>query len=139
MQGRLIAIISLFFIFSCSEETLPDGIYDYQVERLLSGETGNKTWSQVTSSTNCADSLKLTFELIPDDVDDSLDISMVSGCFGALSTTYIGRASASVRGTVIFSDSLVFSDGEFWIVDQVTAQRFRFSMNDQTLNYSSSD
>ncbi|WP_462248295.1 hypothetical protein [Ekhidna sp.] len=139
MRGRLLAIILLFSIISCSEETLPDGIYDYQVERLLSGELGNKTWSQIINTTNCADSLKLTFELIPDNTDDSLDISMVSGCFGALTTTYVGRASASVRGTVLFSDSLIFSNGDFWIVDQVTSERFRFSLNDQTLNYSSSD
>lgn len=137
MRDKLVLLLLLpILFFSCSEEELPTGLYDYQVERLLSGTDGTKTWSQVVNSTNCTDSIKLVFDLIVDSSNDSLDVSITSGCAESLSTILIGRASASSEDDqILFTDSLNFADGTYWIVEQVTAEQLRLNIDIQSVEY----
>ncbi len=135
MRGKFLGVIFLVLLISCSEETLPDGIYDYQVERLLSGESGVKTWTQIVNSNNCADSVLLTFELVANAADDSLDITMLSGCSPSNSTV-LGRASASSpEGGILFTDSLIFASGEFWIIDQITSEQLFLRIDNEDFQY----
>ncbi len=136
MRDKLFLLLLFSILVSCSEEELPTGLYDYQVERLLSGTEGTKTWSQVVNSTNCADSIKLVFDLVANSSDDSLDVSISSGCVGSLSTVLIGRASASSEDDqILFTDSLNFADGSYWIVEQVTSEQLRLDIDFQSVEY----
>lgn len=136
MRDKLLLLAFCFGVFSCSEENLPIGIYDYQVERLLSGQTGTQTWSQTGNFADCADSVKLMFILVENSVGDSLDISIIKGCSASSNAILIGRANASsAEDRNIFTDSLIFASGDFWIVNQITSQQFNFSIDDQSANY----
>lgn len=123
---------------SCSEEDLPVGVYDYQVERLLTGQTGSKNWEQVIGSTDCADSVRLHFEL----VEDSIDISRFTFNASCVMSDpdFIGRANASsFSGSDLFTDSLNFSDGTFWIIRRVTSELLRVQVEEESLDYRSSN
>ncbi|SNT25244.1 hypothetical protein SAMN05421640_2963 [Ekhidna lutea] len=134
MRGKLLSVIVFFFVLACSEEDLPGGIYHYQVERLLSGESGTKVWSEVVNSSDCADSVKLYFEL----VNDSIDISQINP--GAtcvfLDTIYLGRANASkFSESDLFTDSLIFSNGDFWIVKGITSKMLSIFRDESKIDY----
>jgi len=135
MRDKLVAIVLFFFVASCSEENVPAGIYDYQVERLLTGPFETKDWGEVISSINCDDSVKLRFEL----AGDSIDISQLlynSSC--GFDITYIGRANASsFPERDLFTDSLIFSDGGFWLVREVTSQLLTIEVNEEKTSYRS--
>ena len=119
-------LIALFA--SCTDEFIPTGLYDYQVSRLLSGDSA-KLWtvnSFLSSGTaisleDCEDSLFILFE----HVDDSLLVSSLSrDCLTAseFDTTEIGMSLPSSNG-IIFSDSLLFSTGNHWIVEDLSSQQ----------------
>ncbi|MEO9485386.1 MAG: hypothetical protein ABJG47_18145 [Ekhidna sp.] len=134
MRDKVFTLLIFLCLVSCSEEDLPDGLYDYQVERLLSGQSGTKMWSQQVNSTNCSDSVFLLFV----SSSDSLDISRIVRSVGCASfdTTLIGRANAaSVEGIDLFSDSLIFSSGSHWIVNGITSQQMQLTMDVESLNY----
>lgn len=130
MRDRIFVLFLLIGLVSCSDESVPAGIYDYQVERLLSGESGIKTWSLQNSAINCSDSVKLIFELVANTTDDSLDISIINGCSQTNTATLIGRASASSPSDrIIFTDSLIFASGSYWIVNQITSVQLNLSID----------
>lgn len=83
---------------------------------------------------NCADSVKLNFTLVANTLGDSVDVSRITGCAATADTSLIGRANASNAG-VIFTDSLIFANGNFWIVDQISSQRLSLISGDQNLQY----
>lgn len=140
MRDKLIGLVLLIGLIACSDEDLPAGIYDYQVERLLSGQSGSKTWFQVTASTNCADSVKLVFDLIENTSNDSLDVSMITGCESFNSTNYIGRASASkALGRQLFTDSLIFRSGDFWIIEEITSKQLLIDDGDKESRFLKAD
>ncbi len=122
---------------ACSEEKLPAGIYDYQVERLLSAGS-EKTWSEVVNSTDCADSLELYFELVSSSSNDSLDIFELTpnaNC-NSFNAIFIGRADASrLPDSDLFTDSLIFSSGDFWIINSITSQSLQIDGGGEVLNY----
>ncbi|MEM9340307.1 MAG: hypothetical protein AAGA66_16350, partial [Bacteroidota bacterium] len=60
-----IAIV-LTLLVGCTEDDFPEGIYGYQVERLLSGG-GQKVWIRVTNSSNCQDSVRLVISATTND------------------------------------------------------------------------
>ncbi len=134
MRDKLAALVLLVSLISCSEEELPVGLYHYQVERLLSGTGGTKTWLQANNSTNCVDSVKLVFALVENSSNDSLDISMISGCTSTAS--FLGRASASKAvDRDLFTDSLIFASGDFWIINQVTSQQLMMGIDGADYQY----
>ena len=121
MRGKWLFLL----LFGCQSDFIPEGLYDYQVERLLSnGDT--KVWSQVVNSSNCQDSTKLSIQLISSSIDDSVAISRLvplADCTG-LDTLFIGNADASsFEGAILFTDTLNFSDGSFWLVEHITSNK----------------
>lgn len=136
MQGRLIAFLLILVVISCSEENLPAGIYDYQVERLLSSPSGSKSWTQIVNSSDCADSVFLYVQSI----DDSLDFSRLTyqGSCAVFDTTYLGRANASSPSdSDLFTDSLHFQNGDFWLIKTITSELFTVEIEDVILRYRS--
>ncbi|MEQ9467316.1 MAG: hypothetical protein RLN88_07880 [Ekhidna sp.] len=142
MPGRLSIVTIILSVLSCAEADVSAKLYDYQVERLLSGQLGSKTWNQIVDSENCADSIKLFIELVNSsgDADDSLDISEltpISNCT-SFDTVYLGRADASsFSGGDLFTDSLIFASGDFWIVSQITSTFFTTEESNIQSNYQS--
>ena len=137
MRGKFLVLVVFLFLIACSEENLPEGIYDYQVERLLTGGSA-KTWDQVVSSTSCTDSVKLYFELITDSVDIS-QINPGNACTFN-DTVYLGRANASsFPDNNLFTDSLKFSDGDYWIVQRITSELLALTGDNNGLEYISSN
>lgn len=133
MRGKLLVFVVFLFLIACSEENLPEGIYDYQVERLLSGGSA-KSWDQVVSSTSCTDSLKLYFELITDSVDIS-QINPGNACTFN-DTVYLGRANASsFPDNNLFTDSLKFSDGDYWMIRRVTSSLLQIEVDNSLSDY----
>lgn len=121
---------------SCSEEDLPAGIYHYQVERLLSGSSGSKIWNEVVNSPNCSDSVMLYVV----SVSDSLDFSRLTyqnNCV-AFDTTYLGRANASkADDRDLFTDSLRFQNGDFWIIKTITSELLKVENGQNVTQYRS--
>jgi len=109
--------------FACDTDFFPEGLYDYQVERLLSGE-GTKSWNQMLSSDNCQDSVKLVFTLISNSVDDSVLVQrlVANEACSEFDTTDLGNADASsfIDG-LLFTDTLNFANGNHWIIEDITA------------------
>ncbi len=131
---NLLLFISAWIFGSCDSDFFPGGLYDYQIERLLSGGD-SKVWNQVVNSTDCQDSVKLLIELVSSSSDDSIAVSLISYNFGLnelpnsslcqlTDTVLLGNADASsFSDALLFTDSLNFSNGDFWIIKEITAQR----------------
>ncbi len=118
---------------ACGEENLPPGLYDYQIERLLSaGES--KVWMQIVNSEDCEDSLRLLVER----ASDSIDIyRLIPGeLCDYQDTSFVGRAEASnLPDGLLFTDSLNFSDGDFWLVESITSKSLTLTINAERISY----
>lgn len=140
MRDKILLVIFGILLLACSEEDLPAGIYDYQVEQLLSAGS-EKTWNMVVNSTNCEDSLKLHFELIRNSANDSLDVfelTPLANC-SLFDTTLVGRADASrLPGGDLFTDSLNFVAGDYWILRSITSEFMNVEVNGDLFSYESS-
>lgn len=135
MRGRIILIFGIFFLLSCSEEPVPEGLYDYQVERLLSG--GDiKIWIESKRIEQCSDTVLLHVSLVEGSID-SLNLSRIifnSSC--VRDTLPLGNAKpSSFSSGPVFTDSLVFSNGDFWLVDRVTSQELQILRNGTTQRF----
>jgi len=120
MRGKWLFVL---IFFGCQSDFIPEGLYDYQVERLLSGGD-SKVWFQVVNSPNCQDSTKLFVQLLSNSLDDTVAISRLnlSQDCSVVDTLFIGNADASsFEGAILFSDTLNFSDGSFWTVERITS------------------
>ena len=126
-------ILIVFFIpifFSCAEGDVSKRIYDYQVERLLSGQSGIKVWYASVNSVQCEDSVLLRFELVSNRSNDSLNVTMLTrtkdNCI--MVETNLGKADVSKQNDgMLFTDSLLFADGAHWIINSVTAELLNIS------------
>jgi len=123
MPGKSVIVPALLVLISCSDEGPQNGLYDYQVERLLTNGS-SKTWNEVVNTSNCQDSTRLLFELLTNTTDDSVTIYQLiprSDC-SRFDTTLLGNADASsFEQGIRFSDSLIFANGDFWMVEQITS------------------
>lgn len=126
MFVRYRSLVGFIIFISCTNEFFPEKLYDYQVERLLSGG-GSKEWSQVVNSEACQDSVRLLIELVSSAVDDSVSISqIVNGISCNPDTTFIGNADASsFPDAIIFTDSLNFANGNTWIIGKITSSQLQ--------------
>jgi hypothetical protein len=107
--------------FSCEDDGFPAGLYGYQVERLLH-QGDQKTWKSTESSVLPY----LLFKYTSDSVE-------VYGVYDNVSDTlFIGSAKASDK-SLIFTDSLLFGDGSYWLIESVSATYLRFKESD-TMN-----
>ena len=134
--ARFRAIWLFLLLTACDNDFFPAGIYDYQVERLLTAGD-SKVWSQVISSQSCQDSVQLFLELVSSSSDDSVAISEIfRGPSCDPDTNLIGNADASsFEGAIIFTDSLNLSDGDFWIIEEITSNILRVRRGGEVLNY----
>jgi len=124
MCGKYLFVVLAVLIFACDSNFFPVGLYDYQVERLLSNDS-SKTWVQQRSVESCQDSLLLLFNFVSSAEDDSVSIfEIVGGISCDPDTSFIGNADASsFSDALLFTDTLNFSDGNFWILRSLTAKR----------------
>ena len=136
MCDRFKFLLVFLVFFSCSNEFFPENLYDYQVERLLSGGS-SQVWDQVVSSESCQDSVRLIIELIASNSDDSVAVSHVIG--GNLcnpDTSLLGNADASsFSDAIIFTDSLNFSTGDFWIIESISSKSLKVLNASETITY----
>ena len=136
MRGRWFL---LFLLLGCQQDFFPAGLYDYQVERLLSGGA-SKVWNERVNSTDCADSVRLYITLLTSSSGDSVTLSTLtprSDC-GGFDTTLIGNANASSPSDgILFTDSLVFANGDSWIVESITSSSLSITTRTSQKSYSS--
>lgn len=123
VKYRGVALIILLLFCACDNDFFPKGLYDYQVERLLSNDS-SKVWLQRVNAENCQDLVRLFVELISEPNNDSLDISEITFSANCTpDTSIIGRADASsFDESLLFTDSLNFANGDFWIISRITSE-----------------
>ena len=112
----------LFFsitLLACSDDNFPDGLYDYQVVRLLSNESA-KNWQLLNVDPEICDS---TYYYEISDMIDSVGVSGIRwNCQngGYTDTVFFDYAVPSSVG-LNFSDSLIFNNQMYWVVDEITS------------------
>jgi hypothetical protein len=107
-------ILALGSILSCEEDGFPTDLYDYQVERLLHGGT-EKMWH--------TDEEGVMGYLLFESLDDSVNVMGITMDFS--DSLSLGMMRASVK-SLLFSDSLLFADGNFWLIEEVSAHSLLF-------------
>ncbi len=139
MRVRLLAILSVFYLLSCADDEIPGGLFDYQVERLLSeGDTAQ--WlltSQIIDNTrvtpeSCNDSTQLFVRIID---GDSINISFLvpnADC-STFDTTKLGDANAS--GDILFTDSILFDSGDYWRIFSITSRNLSLELSNNTQQF----
>ena len=135
---KIFLCCSLILILeTCRENYFPSGIYDYQIERLLTG--GNcKVWLVESENglalplDNCTDSIFLVMSSISDSIDIS-KVSKQADC--SVTNTYLGRANASSYILLQYTDSLIFSNGMIWKTHKVTSQTLSLIREDGLSQY----
>lgn len=137
-SGRFILLL-MGLVWACSDD-FQQQLYDYQVERLLTG--GNQaTWSPTSIQlngdqllNNCADSVLFMFEL---NSDDSLEFRRLRpNCPGSTLYDTLGilKGNASVDEQ-IFTDSIRFSSGHFFLINSVFSQSLELQAGDTTMRF----
>jgi len=111
---KLMWILALGSILSCEEDGFPVDLYDYQVEHLLHGGT-EKMWH--------TDEEGVMGYLLFESLDDSVNVMGITIDFS--DTLSLGMMRASVK-SLLFSDSLLFADGNFWLIEEVSAHSLLF-------------
>ena len=111
---KLMLILALGSILSCEEDGFPTDLYDYQVERLLHGGT-EKMWH--------TDEEGVMGYLLFESLDDSVNVMGITMDFS--DTLSLGMMRASVK-VLLFSDSLLFADGNFWLIEEFSAHSLLF-------------
>ena len=111
---KLMLILALGSVLSCEEDGFPVDLYDYQVERLLHGGT-EKMWH--------TDEEGVMGYLLFESLDDSVNVMSITMDFS--DTLSLGMMRASVKA-LLFSDSLLFADGNFWLIEEVSAHSLLF-------------
>lgn len=137
-SGKFLAFLAVL-TFACSED-FQQPLYDYQVERLLSG--GDRiTWTPTSKLLNgeqllnsCPDSVLFMFEL---NSDDSLSFSRLRPVCTQISTydtLEAVKGNASVDSQ-IFTDSIRFSTGDFFLIRSVFSQSMELQSGDTIMRF----
>ena len=136
MYVRYLLILFVWLVMSCTNEFFPEGLYDYQVERLLSNGD-SKIWNQQVNSNECQDSVRLLVQLVSANTDDSVSISEILGGIACTpDTTLIGNADASsFLDGLLFTDSLNFADGSTWMVNDISAKSLTITRPSGAISY----
>ena len=139
MKSVKFLLLLLVLVWACSDE-FQRQIQDDQVERLLTGG-GQATWTPTSIVLNgdqllneCADSVLFMFEL---NSDDSVTFRrLIPDCQGGSLYDTLGnvKGNASVDDQ-IFTDSLNFSTGEFFIINQIFSQSLDLQSGDTTFSF----
>jgi hypothetical protein len=115
-------------------------MYGYQVERLFSADTaklwmvtGIETSGVLENPENCQDSLFYLFQVPAEDSLEIFELMRNCAISGDFDSTFLGKARASVSIN-LFTDSIRFNSGSYWIVENVTSQSAVLKTeDDQTL------
>lgn len=107
-------MLALCVALSCQDDEFPLGLYDYQVERLLYGD-GEKAWK--------TNDVGVWSYLLFQSIDDSVNVMGMSVDFS--DTISLGMMKASVK-SMLFSDTLLFTDGDFWLIEEVSSHTLLF-------------
>jgi len=108
-------LVAACFILACDDETFyPSGLYNYQVERLITDGGGQATWlitsisidGQNQSMDGCLDSVRWVFERITTDSISAYMLEFDVECV-LYDTTLLGQMTAS-GNDLLFTDSLLF-------------------------------
>ena len=99
---------------SCQDDEFPLGLYDYQVERLLHGDA-EKLWN--------TNEVGVWSFLLFQSINDSVNVMGFTIDFS--DTISLGMMKASVN-SMLFSDTLLFSDGHFWLIEEVSSHTLLF-------------
>ena len=141
-SGRQVVLLVIFWftILGCSEDDTVNRFSSAQVNQLLT-EGDTAVWSLVSlvvngseQLSNCQDSLRL---VVASNGSDSLDFTYLrpnctaSGSFDSLE---LGGASLSSEDGV-FTDSVAFASGGYWLVSEVFSTSFHFSSGDSILQW----
>ncbi len=139
MRGKWVFLAIL--LFGCQDDQFQQGLYNYQVERLLSGGD-SKTWTLVSTNNDgvvsnpalCSDTLRL---LISTAATDSIHVARLTpeiDCIAFVSED-LGKANAS--GNLAFTDSIIFDSGEVWIITEITSENLSFTTRLQSESWQS--
>tara|TARA_B110000046_G_scaffold24651_1_gene23805 strand:+ start:631 stop:1062 length:432 start_codon:yes stop_codon:yes gene_type:complete len=112
---KLMWMFALGIVLSCEEDGFPMDLYDYQVERLLHGGA-EKMWQ--------TDEEGVMGYLLFESLDDSVNVMGITIDFS--DTLSLGMMKASVKA-LLFSDTLLFADGNFWQIEEVSAHAMKFT------------
>lgn len=138
-SGKWVCFL-LLLGFAC-EDDFQRQLFDYQVERLLTG--GSQAVWRPTSIIyegdqllrDCADSVLFMFEL---NTDDSISFNRLRPrCNGesVYDTLDFGKGNASVDSQ-IFTDSILFSDGDYFLINSIFSQGLTLKSGDTTFQFS---
>ena len=111
---KLLWMFVLCINLSCQDDEFPLGLYDYQVERLLHGDA-EKLWK--------TNEVGVWSYLLFQSIDDSVNVMGITIDFS--DTISFGLMKASVK-SMLFSDTLLFSDGDFWLTEEVSSHTLLF-------------
>ena len=111
---KLLWMFALCITLSCQDDEFPLGLYDYQVERLLHGDA-EKVWK--------TNEVGVWSYLLFQSIDDSVNVMGITIDFS--DTISFGLMKASVK-SMLFSDTLLFSDGDFWLTEEVSSHTLLF-------------
>lgn len=141
----MVKYVKISFLFlawltiACTDDAISDNFFGYQVERLIStGDTA--LWEPIAITLNgesqltrCEDSVYFQFILGEDDSLSVLELvphcQSSNGLFDTLSEA-IGRASVDDE---VFTDSIVFADGGFLIINEIFSSSVVLTREDETL------
>ena len=107
-------MFALCITLSCQDDEFPLALYDYQVERLLHGDA-EKVWK--------TDEVDVWSYLLFQSIDDSVNAMGISIDFS--DTISLGLMKASAK-SMLFSDTLLFNDGDFWLIEEVSSNTLIF-------------
>ena len=111
---KLLWMFVLCINLSCQDDEFPLGLYDYQVERLLHGDA-EKLWK--------TNEVGVWSYLLFQSIDDSVNVMGITIDFS--DTISLGMIKASAK-SMLFSDTLLFSDGDFWLIEEVSSHNLLF-------------
>lgn len=135
---RIGVLLIIYFMASCSETFVPPGLYDYQVERLITNGD-SKSWvlqSLVIDGQNvevlvCDSTITFLAEVVRTDSLVFLEINKRTDC-SANDTIFWGAIEASGHVRDLFNDTLYFNGGvkpSFGLIESITPASFILLFN----------
>ena len=139
MKGLYWAFLA-FFLIQCSDEEV--AIFEsQQVQRLITGGD-EKTWilqfrssEGVESALNCSDSIRLLMSSTSDSVSVTELLPRCTGLSDSFDSLDVGNAFVSSEDG-LFTDSLLFEDGTFWIISAISSERMSLKIDENELRFS---
>ncbi len=111
---KLVWMLVFSTTLSCQDDDFPLGLYGYQVERLLYGDA-EKVWK--------TNEVGVWSYLLFQSIDDSVNVMGITIDFA--DTLSLGMMKVSAK-SMLFSDTVLFSNGDFWLIEEVSSHALSF-------------